>query len=116
MRRHYMSCEMPLVQSASNRPSPARLESIVGRNTKGTMMNSFNKMHVCGLVIVLSLAMLACGTVQAGVVNVATYSSANELAFDSQISATDLINIGQPSFVSSANTVAPGNSPISLHH
>jgi hypothetical protein len=71
------------------------------------MMNSFNKMHVCGLVIVLSLAVLACGTVQAGVVNVATYSSANELAFDSQISAIDLINIGQPSFLSSANTVAP---------
>jgi hypothetical protein len=70
-------------------------------------MNSFNKMHVCGLVIVLSLAMLACGTVQAGVVSVTPASSTNEMEFDSQISATDLINLGQPSFLSSDNTVAP---------
>jgi hypothetical protein len=74
------------------------------------MKNMFQKKHLGGLVALLSLAILACGTVQASVI-VSQNSSNVETTFDSQISATDLINIGQASFVSSANTVAAVNMP-----
>lgn len=42
---------------------------------------------------------------------VVTAASATETAFDSQISATDLINIGQPSYFSATNSVAAATAP-----
>jgi hypothetical protein len=69
-------------------------------------MSSFSQARI-GLAIFLALTVLACcGPIQAAVIYTPG-SSSDELAFDSQISATDLINIGQPSFASSANTVPP---------
>jgi hypothetical protein len=73
-------------------------------------MSSFSQARI-GLAIFLALTVLACCSPVHAVVIYTPGSSSDELAFDSQISATDLINLGQPSFVSSANTVPPVNMP-----
>lgn len=71
-------------------------------------MISFRQTRI-RFAIFLALTVLACcAPVQAAMIS-APSSSVDELAFDSQISASDLINIGQPSFVSSDNTVPPVN-------
>jgi hypothetical protein len=83
------------------------------RTPKGNIMNPFEKRCVRGLVIVLALAMLIGGSVQASTI-VSPQCSPNELTYDSQISATDLINLGQPSYISMNATVPPVNAGTGL--
>ena len=73
-------------------------------------MKSFNKVCTLAFVALFALSILACGTVQATMI-VSQTSNTVETAFDSRIGTTDLINSGQTSFASAANTVAPVNMP-----
>lgn len=62
----------------------------------------------------IHLLILTCGLaggLATASVSVEKSGNANETHFDSQISASDLINNGQPSFGSAANTAAPATSP-----
>lgn len=66
--------------------------------------------YVRSSLIIVSLALLASSAAQAAII-VTSASSAAEATYDSLVSATDLINAGQPSFVSASNDAAPTAGP-----
>jgi hypothetical protein len=70
------------------------------------MIKIFSKHRIGLFLAILAVSIFACVSVQASVI-VTPASSPNEADFDSLVSATDLINSGQPSFVSASEDIAP---------